>query len=84
MRLREVGGPSAKFDIAFRLCRVKRDGGVSRRFTLEMRVAGGRLDLGVAEQSSDHGEVLAKLERIRGEGVTQVVNAQVVKARALA
>ena len=48
----------------------------------EVGVAGGSLDVGMAQKLADHGEALAGGERARSVAVAEVVNADVVEARA--
>ena len=45
----------------------------------ERGVAGGGLDLGVAEQLADHGQAFADRQPAAGEAVAQVVEAHVVE-----
>ena len=49
-----------------------------------MGVTGGGLDLGMAEELADHRQALAGGNRRRGEGVAQVVDADILDAGALA
>ena len=49
-----------------------------------MGITGGGLDLGVAEHLADHGQALSGCHRDGREGVTQVVNAHIGNAGALA
>lgn len=50
----------------------------------QMGIAGGGLNLGVAEQFPDHRQSLAVGHRHRGEGVAQIMDADIVDAGALA
>ena len=44
-----------------------------------MGVAGGGLHLGVPEQFADHGQAFAYQETAAGEGVAQIVDADIVE-----
>ena len=48
-------------------------GGVADRIAGEVGVAGGGLDLGVAEQPADHGQALAQRQGARREGVAYIM-----------
>ena len=48
----------------------------------EVGVAGGALDVGMAQELADHGEALAGRQRARRIGVAEVVDADVVEAGA--
>ena len=51
----------------------------ANRLGSEVGVARRRLDLSVAQQSSDHRQPLTRRHRCRGEGVAQVVDANVLQ-----
>jgi len=46
---------------------------------LQMGIAGCGLNLGVAEEPTDHCQILSKLECVRREGMAQVMNSQSVE-----
>ena len=54
-------------------------GGQALGLAREMGVAGGALDVGVAQQLADHAQALAGGESTRGIGVSEVVDAHVVE-----
>ena len=58
-------------------------GGCLDGVTREMGVASGGLNLGMAQQLSDHRQPLAKCEGPRGKAMAEVVDAHVVEFRFL-
>jgi len=54
------------------------------RVSLEMGIARRRLHLSMPQQLADHRQILAELQRVGGEGMTQIVDAEIIQPGLLA
>lgn len=59
-------------------------GGGADRISFQVGISGGGLYLSMPQQLADHRQILAELQRVGGEGMTQIVDAEIIQPGLLA